>query len=35
MQPDDVIMAATYQRVRELKGADPWSNKSNQMTAKA
>ena len=35
MQPDDVIMATTYQRVRELNGVDPWSNKSNQMMAKA
>jgi hypothetical protein len=35
MQPDDVIMATTYQRVRELKDVDPWSNKSNQMMAKA
>jgi hypothetical protein len=24
MQPDDVIMAATYERVRDLTGVDPW-----------
>jgi len=24
MQPDDVIMASTYERVRDLTGVDPW-----------
>ena len=24
MQPDDVIMATTFERVRDLTGADPW-----------
>jgi catechol 2,3-dioxygenase len=30
MQPDDVIMSTTYERVRDVQGVDPWSAISRQ-----
>ena len=29
MQPDDVIISSTYERVKEVQGVDPWSVKSS------
>lgn len=29
MQPDDVIMATTYERVRDAQGSDPWLSKKD------
>ena len=29
MQPDDVIMATTYERVRDAQGTDPWLSKKD------
>ena len=30
MQPDDVIMAMTYERVRDAQGTDPWLSKKEE-----
>jgi catechol-2,3-dioxygenase len=35
MQPDDVIMSITYDRVRKIQGVDPWSVKAKREMEKA
>lgn len=35
MQPDDVIMATTYERVRDVQGSDPWANNADENLAEA
>jgi len=33
MQPDDVILATTYERVRDVLGVDPWTVKATEKMA--
>jgi len=35
MQPDDVIISTTYERVRDAEGVDPWSVKTESKLADA